>query len=277
MVVIRQQRLLHLIAQFAVLHQYVVAAHGVENFVPFARLQADVFFRYDQLRPWVDIQQGELKQLRPPGGTFYATRRSTAQRDVVVFKAHEPNLRWYDFVNMLLAMCAKLKIDTLITLGSMFDQVLHTDRIISGIASDPASARELQAHSVHLIDYQGPSAIHSLIHAQGVQQGVRCLSLWCHCPHYLQEATHFGLLAQLGTVLAALGTFELEVAGLENKWQALKAKIDALIDQNPEMQKIIANLRKAKVKGSWADKRASAHRDDKVIKLEDFLNPRTIE
>ena len=53
-----------------------------------------------------------------------------------ILNADEPNLRWFGFVDELLNLCSRLHIETIITLGSMYDHVLHTDRILSGTASN---------------------------------------------------------------------------------------------------------------------------------------------
>ena len=37
---------------------------------PFAKIDPDTFYRYDETRPRVNIEEGVLKSLLPPGGTF---------------------------------------------------------------------------------------------------------------------------------------------------------------------------------------------------------------
>ena len=46
------------------------------------------------------------------------------------------------------------------------------------------------------------------------------------------------------------------------------------IENNPEFQTVINELRKAKVKGSWANVAGSIKKDEKVINIKDFLEPR---
>jgi cell division protein FtsB len=98
------------------------------------------------------------------------------------------------------------------------------------------------------------------------------MSLWCHCPYYLQGTTHFGILAHLGNLLAFLGNFELDTADLETSWQKLNTQIEGLIENNPELQAMISELRKAKIKGSAAELKGAIKPDEKVINIQDFLN-----
>lgn len=233
----------------------------------FARIDPDIFYRFDENRPLVDIENGILKKIYPPGGFFYVTSEG---RDIIFMKATEPNLRWFHFVDIMLSLCQKTRVKTIIGLGSMYDNVLHTDTIVSALASNEELLAKLKEQNVITINYKGPGAIHSTIHHEAKKRGFDCLSLWCHCPYYLQGTTHFGLLSHLGALLSSLGGFQLDTEDLENSWKELSKQIQDIIDNNPELQGMINDLRKAKVKGSWD----ALKKHDKIIHLEDFLKPK---
>ena len=240
---------------------------------PFARINTDRFYRYDEDRPAVNIKDGMLLNLRCPGGTFYGAGMDQTQNDLVLLRADEPTLRWQQFADDFFSLCRLLGVRRVITLGAMFDQVLHTDRVISGIASSPSLMNDLQENGILPINYQGPTAIHAMIHTQGSKQGLECISLWGHCPFYLQETTHFGLLARLGEVLAGLGGFELDTSPLTRQWGLLEEQIQQLIDEDSKLREMIAELRREKVRGSWESARAVDAPGSKVISLKDFLDP----
>lgn len=243
------------------------------NAKQFAKINPDTFFRYDEARPIVRIEDGMLKSLAPPGGSFYAAQIAGGKNDIVILKTDEPNLRWHQFVEEMLALCRELGVRTIITLGSMYDNVLHTDRVISGLASTDSLVSMLKEKNVNSISYHGPSAIHSIIQAEGPKEGFHCISLWCHCPFYLQGTTHFGILSHLGSLLSSLGDFELDTADLEERWRSLNEQIQELIESNAEIQSIISELRKSKVRGSTAGMKGTL-KDEKVIDIKDFLEPK---
>ena len=237
----------------------------------FGKLDPDLFYRFDENRPLVDIQNGLLKKIFPPGGSFYVVERSLVGRDIILFKATEPNLRWFHFADTLLTICQKTGVKTIVSLGSMYDNVLHTDTLISTLASSEALLLSfLKGKKIITIDYKGPGSIHSTIQSEAKNRGVECISLWCHCPYYLQGTTHFGLLSHLGSLLSSFGGFDLDTEELDTAWVELSKQIQEIIDKNPELQGMINDLRKAKIKGSWD----SAKRHDKIIHLEDFLEPK---
>jgi proteasome assembly chaperone (PAC2) family protein len=239
----------------------------------FATINPDSFYRFDEARPMVKIEDGLLKQVTPPGGSLYASQTGFEQKDVVILKADEPSLNWYQFIDEMFYLCRELGVETIITLGSMYDNVLHTDRVISGIASTKELVDDLNEKNINSISYQGPSAIHSVIQLEGPKHGFKCISLWSHCPFYLQGTTHFGILSHLGSILATMNDFELDTTDLEDSWKRLNEQIQELVKNNTEIQNIISELRKSKVRGTAADMRG-ALKDEKVINIEDFLDPK---
>jgi proteasome assembly chaperone (PAC2) family protein len=241
---------------------------------PFGRINPDLFYRFDETRPHVHIRQGSLKELSPPGGTLYCAPAPGAAGSLVLLGAGEPSFAWYRFVDALYALCERLRVRLVITVGSMYDSVLHSDRIISGFASRGELLDRLRLKGVIPIDYQGPSAIHSMIHHEGAKRGIDCVSLWCHCPYYLQGATHFGLLAELCGLLGFLGGMRMDTEELELAWRELSRQIQSLVEKNPDLQTLIAQVREARVKGSWENVKEARRRGDKVISIMDFIRPK---
>ena len=238
----------------------------------FAGINPDIFYLYDINRPEVEIEAGTLKHLAPPGGTFYASRIETGPNDLVILEAVEPNLQWYRFADELFSLCRQLGVETVITLGSMYDSVLHTDRIISGIASHPEVLSRLKQKNVIPVSYQGPSAVHSTLQSEGVKRGFQCISLWCHCPYYLQNTEHYGMMSHLGAVLSFLGQFELDTKDIDARWEEREDHIEDIIEKSLELKTIVNEIRKAKVRGTWNSMKRST-KGEKVINLKDFMPP----
>lgn len=240
----------------------------------FARINPDVFYRFDQSRPIVQIENGRLMALRPPGGTFFYALTATKEPDIVILKADEPALCWNRFARELFALGRRLGAGTLITLGSMYDNVMHSDRHISGMASSDALISRLEAGNVDRISYEGPSAVHSLLQQAGPASGFDCVSFWSHCPFYLQGTSHYGLLAALCRVLNIFGGFSLDPGDLEERWGKLSEQIEQAIQRKPELLRMIEDLRQEKRKVSLAGLKAAVKKDDKVINLQDFFEPK---
>jgi proteasome assembly chaperone (PAC2) family protein len=234
---------------------------------PFAKINPDHFYRFDDKRPVVNIKGGLLKSIDPPSGLFYTASREKVGRDIIIFKASEPSLRWFHFIDTILSLCEKTGVKTIISLGSMYDNVLHTDMVISALASNEELLEKAREKKLRAVSYQGPGAIHSTINSEAQKRGFECLNLWVHCPYYLQGTTHFGLLSHLGSLLSEWGGFDLETEELIVTWKELSKQIQGIIDKNPELQGMIRDLRKSKVRGTWEGKKGQ----NKIIQFEQFL------
>ena len=65
----------------------------------FAKINSDLFYRYDENRPVVNIKEGVLKSVSLPGGSFFAAQPLGSVTDLVIFRAAEPSLRWSLFAD----------------------------------------------------------------------------------------------------------------------------------------------------------------------------------
>ena len=241
--------------------------------VPFGRLHPDAYYRLDQTRPLVSIVDGVLEQMEWTGGIFYAAHTGDEEPDVVLLKAYEPMINWHQFTNEFLDICRNLRVRMVITLGSLYDRVLHSDRIVSGMASGEAMRLKLQQEGIRLISYQGPSAIHSLIQVEGARANIECLSLWGHCPYYLKGTSHFGLVAGMCTALARLAAFSVDISDLEKHWRVLFNQIQEFIEAKPELREMITRIRKQKIRETASEIKSDDHSGDKVIDIREFLKP----
>ena len=236
----------------------------------FAKIDPNNFYRFDDARPIVKVEGGYLKEVLPPEAAFYSAQDKETGVDLVLFKANEPHLRWFSFVEVVLSLCKQLGVKLIISLGGFQDSVVHTDAIISGFASSEQLLERLKQVQVNPAEYEGPGAIHSLIFQQGKGMGIEGISLWGHCPFYLQ-GTHLRLLSRMATVLADLGGFHVDTGELEKGWTQLARSIQRFIDGNPELQRAIKEIMKSKTP---SELRRPERKDGKVIYLDDFFKPK---
>jgi proteasome assembly chaperone (PAC2) family protein len=252
-----------------------MAAYLVETLegLSVGHLLADRCYRYDENRPVVKIESGQMLSIDPPGGRFYAIETGSGENDLLVMIADEPNLNWYGFTGELVDLACRLDALAVISLGSMFDTVLHTDRMVSAVATGNEFQGAFSRHRVIPITYHGPSAIHTIILEACRKRALAGASLWCHCPAYLQGITHHGLMLALARLLTDMASFSLKTEVLEARWSALDIQIQALIDENPKLDGIMDQIRRKKRQGAWQNLGQGGKKQGNVINLQDFLDP----
>jgi hypothetical protein len=139
--------------------------------------------------------------------------------------------------------------------------------VISVVASNEGLLEILSEKGALLIDYKGPSSIHSTLHSEAKKGGFDCLGLYGHCPYYLQGVTHYGLLAYMAAFLAEWGGFELDTNELSAAWKDVNKQILEAVNNNSELKNLMAEIKKNR-----DDARPDVgKRGEKVIKLEDYL------
>jgi proteasome assembly chaperone (PAC2) family protein len=251
-----------------------MANYIVESFQgqPVGHVDADMCFRYDELRPTVKIAAGKLQSIEPPEGTFYSISTRPGESDLFVLIADEPSLNWQRFSQELVELALDLESTAVITMGSMMDNVLHTDRIISAVSTGDDFEGILNRHGILPINYHGPSAIHTLILDACRKRAVPGTSLWSHCPAYLQGISHHGMMHRLAHLLAAMASFSLNTDVLEARWEALESQIQQLIKENPKVEGIVEQIRKKKRAGAIQNLGENGRPEGNVINLQDFID-----
>jgi proteasome assembly chaperone (PAC2) family protein len=251
------------------------AAYLVETLqaVSFGHIEADACYRYDESRPVVKIEAGVMQSITPPGGNFFAVENHPGNNDLVILIADEPSLNWYRFSHEIVDLAHRLGTRGVITLGSMFDNVLHTDRMISAVTTGSDFEGAVSRQRLIPITYHGPSAIHTIILEACRKRAVAGASLWAHCPAYLQGITHHGMMLEVVRLMADMASFSLKTDALEASWEALKIQIQELMADNPKLEEIMAQVRKKKRQGAMQDLEQNGNELGKVINLKDFLDP----
>lgn len=234
---------------------------------PFATIRPDPFYLFKEHRPEVKIEEGILTKVDFPGCRLHVAEKERVGRDIIILNGDEPDLKWFRFTHNLLSLCIEAGVKTVVSCGGMLDNILHTDRMISVVASSKEIMSTLPGRFASLITYMGQSSIHSTIHFEAKKLGLHCVGLYCHCPYYIQGITHFGLLAYLGDFLSEWARFDLNTDELSVAWKDASKQIEEAIKNNPELKEIINELRKSRTRGTVGG--VSKH--DKVIKLEDYF------
>lgn len=240
---------------------------------PVGGLDPDRCYHYDETRPVVKIQSGRIESIDPPGGTFFAVTTPTGQRDLLVLIADEPSLNWYRFSRELVDLAHELGAPAVISLGSMMDNVLHTDRIVSALSTAGDFEGAFKRHGVIPINYHGPSAIHTLILEACRKRALTGASLWSHCPAYLQGISHHGMMHQLALLLTDMAEFDLDTDALAARWEALEAQIGRLISENPKIEAVMDQIRRKKRQDVMQQPGKTGPNEANVINLQDFLEP----
>src|SRR5579875_1761960 len=153
------------------------------NVRPIAAIDPEDYYDYQVNRPTVRLENGVTRRIDWP-----TTRLGIAQvgnREIVLIRGLEPNMRWRAFCEELAAFATELDVDQVVCLAALLGDVPHTRPIdVAGSASDEATAVAL---GLGRSRYEGPTGVVSVFQEAIVQAGAKAVTFWASVPHYVAQ------------------------------------------------------------------------------------------
>jgi proteasome assembly chaperone (PAC2) family protein len=239
-----------------------------------AELRPDDFYLFqsadaESRRPVADIENGLVAALDLPATTFWFYKKEGSAHDLIVALGREPELRWQDYVNLILDLAQEFGVVRIYMVGGTYDVVPHTmEPIMAAVLSTPGLEPEVKAYGIPPINYRGPSSIHTLLLVSAVKRNIEAVSLWGYVPHYVQVPNTkvcYGVLSRLAKMLGV--TLDLE--DMRQGSQHLDEMVDKAVAQKPELQEYVRRLELEYGKGK--DELGEPLKEDIIREIEDFL------
>ncbi len=206
----------------------------------FADIDPEEFFDFTALRPTVEIVDGAERELHWPDSSLYACQLADAPFDAIVMLGVEPQMKWRTFANQILLTARALGAEMIVTLGALLSDVPHTRPTqVLGTAYDEATALKL---GLEPSNYEGPTGIVGVLHAQARDMGFTAASLWAAVPAYVPGAASpkasLALVERLTQMLdVSVYTTDLEIASV-----AYERQITELVSEDSETLEFVEEL-----------------------------------
>jgi len=226
----------------------------------------DGYWHADSIRPQITVRHGQIQQMEWPSFDFFVRDGRNPKKSVVFGNGPEPSVLWKPFARELVGTLKGWGCREILLLGSLLDQVFHDEVVISAVVQDPESYNKVRELGCELIEYNGPSAIHSAIVAEAQESNIRCISFWAHLPFYL-SGPHEMIAAELLRILASFLGTELPTDDLKKAWQKRKQQIEQMLLQDQSLRQALESIKKQKVM-------SRSGLTSKVVHFEDFLKRR---
>lgn len=201
----------------------------VEHSVTVGEIDPDPFYDFTQVRPQVEIDEGEMRVIHWPDNQFDVVR-GMGSRDLVVLVGTEPHLYWRTYSACIRRVVQALGCEAVVTVGSSGEPVPHTRTpLVTGSTTDADLARRL---GIGLPTYQGVTGVAGVIQADLAEHGVPSVSLRVGVPHYLMNAEHPQAVLALQTHLSHVLNVPLpddngELTGEIARWRTLHDEVVA--------------------------------------------------
>lgn len=145
----------------------------------------DDFYDFQVNRPVIGTESNGHRRISWPTTRIAVARPRDLERDVILVRGIEPNMRWRQFCAELLAACEELGAEMVVTLGALLADTPHTRPLpVNGTASEPDLLDRLD---VEASSYEGPTGILGVFNDACAQADIPAVSYWVAVPHYVAQ------------------------------------------------------------------------------------------
>jgi proteasome assembly chaperone (PAC2) family protein len=239
----------------------------------FASVDPDEHVDYQSRRPQIELVDGIAQSITWPSHDYYAA--SFGNRDLVVLRAVEPNVRWKEYCDTVMSVASTTSCSMIVTFGALLGDVPHTRRVrVTGTATDPELVSRLGLVPSR---YEGPTGIVGVLHDACREAGFKSVSLWAPVPHYIASPPNPPATRALLERFASLADLSLELDGLEQLVDMWRLQVDSAIRDNDEVKNYVRELearvdaQEAEESGVVLNEEPMPSADDLVDEVERFL------
>jgi proteasome assembly chaperone (PAC2) family protein len=206
----------------------------------FAEIDPEGFFDFQVTRPHVSLVEGVTRKIDWPETAFRHAALPGTGRDAVLLTGNEPNFRWKAFTRLIVDVAKELKVELVVTLGSLLADVPHTRAApVTGSASDAELVEKLGLETSR---YEGPTGIVGVLHDACRTAGLPSASLWAAVPHYVSLAPSPRAAQALVDRLGSLLGVEIDTEELREAGEAYAEQVSAAVATDEETQAYVEEL-----------------------------------
>jgi predicted ATP-grasp superfamily ATP-dependent carboligase len=205
-----------------------------------AVVDPEEFYDYQVNRPMIGTTDEGMRRITWPSTQVYVARPPGAQRDVVLLRGIEPNMKWRQFCAEILACADELAVELVVTLGALLAETPHTRPIqVSGTATEVDLEDRLKLEPA---TYEGPTGIIGVLQDACTRLDVPAVSFWAAVPHYLpQPPCPKATLALLGQVEDLLET-SIPLGDLPEDARAWERGVAELAEEDEDVAEYVRSL-----------------------------------
>jgi proteasome assembly chaperone (PAC2) family protein len=205
-----------------------------------AAIDPDAYYDFQVNRPQVQLIDGVTRKVTWPTTRISIASPPDAERDVVLIRGLEPNMRWRGFCGELVDIAEQLDIELVVTLGALLADSPHTRPVpVSGTTSDAKTAAALGLESSR---YEGPTGIVGVFQDACMHAGMTSVSFWAAVPHYVAQPPCPKATVALLRRIEDLLDIAIPLGDLPERARAWERQVDELAAEDSDVAEYIASL-----------------------------------
>nr|WP_218910207.1 PAC2 family protein [Nocardioides thalensis] len=209
-----------------------------------AAIDPEDYYDFQVNRPSVGLDDNGFRKLTWPSTHVAVASPPDLDRDVILIRGIEPNMRWRAFTAELLAAVDDLGGQLVITMGALLADAPHTRPIpVTGTATEPDLIDRLDLEQS---TYEGPTGIVGVVQDACVKLDIPAVSYWAAVPHYVAQPpcpkATIALLGQLEDLLEV----SIPLGDLPDEARAWERGVDELAEEDEDVAEYVRSLEEAR-------------------------------
>lgn len=227
-----------------------------------AEFDADLLFDYRARRPTLDIIDGRPARLDWPSLTI--RRTLLGERDLLVLTGPEPDFRWRELADELVAFAREIELEQWISLGAIPAAVPHSRPVpILGTESSPGLLRgDVEPGPRGRL--RVPSAALSVLDVAIAEAGFPAIGYFAQIPHYVSGQYAPAAVALLEAVTRHLGV-RVEAVSLRAEAEQVRTRLDTATTLDEKTRSYVTRLEE------MVDESGLPAGDELISEIERFL------
>lgn len=209
-----------------------------------AVIDPDDYYDFQVNRPTVGIDDNGFRKLTWPSTHVAVASPPDLDRDVILIRGIEPNMRWRQFTAELLAAIDDLGGELLVTLGALLSDSPHTRPIpVSGSSTEPDLLEHLDLEQS---TYEGPTGIVGVLQDACSRVDLPAVSYWAAVPHYVAQPPCPKATLALLRRLEDLFEVSIPLGDLPEEARAWERGVDELAEEDEDIADYVRSLEESR-------------------------------
>lgn len=252
----------------------------------FAEIATSPFHIYQvpgqiSLRPQIKMEDGRLRKHQLPKNQFFFWKNRTAANDLVLFLGTEPNLKWEEYIAIILGLAEKLAVSRIYLLGGVLDETPHRkEPNVSCACSSDELKEEMKKYAVQFSNYEGPGSFATTMLYTGQSKDMDIVSMTARATYYPEyniiiprnPKSIRAIARRLNTLL----DLELDFTELDKEVDNFEGKLEFMASQSEQFRNYVEELEKNYVEHRYTEP-LELSADEAVRMAEEILKQKKSE
>jgi proteasome assembly chaperone (PAC2) family protein len=207
---------------------------------PLADIDSDEYYDFQVNRPTVNQIDGVTRRIDWPTTSISYCSPRGAERDIVLVRGIEPNMRWRAFCAEIVELAQELDVETTVMLGALLADTPHTRPVpVTGAAYSSESAAK---YNLAESRYEGPTGITGVLQDLFVQAGLPAVSFWAAVPHYVSTPPNPKATVALLTRVEEVLDIEVPLGTLPEQAEEWERAVTEMTEDDEEIAEYVRGL-----------------------------------